>query len=36
MCLVVVVFRNCVHCGKEYEDVFNRRTCSDKCSLEIS
>lgn len=31
-----MVFRNCVHCGKEYEDVFNRSTCSDKCSLEIS
>ena len=31
-----MVFRECVHCGKEYEDVFNRRVCSDKCSLEIS
>lgn len=31
-----MALRNCVHCGKEYEDVFERRICSDKCSLEIS
>ena len=36
MCIVIMAFRKCVHCGKEYEDVFNRRICSDKCSLEIS
>lgn len=36
MCNVIMVFRQCVHCGMEYEDVFNRRVCSDKCSLEIS
>ena len=32
----LVSFRTCVHCGREYEDVFNRRICSSKCSIEIS
>ena len=30
-----MTFRTCAHCGREYEDVFNRIVCSDKCSLEI-
>jgi hypothetical protein len=30
-----MVFRECVHCGREYEDVFNRTICSDECFTEI-
>ena len=35
-CNRTMSFRECVHCGREYEDVFNRKICSNKCSLEIS
>jgi len=31
-----MVFRRCVHCNREYEDVFNRRVCSAECGIEIS
>ena len=32
----IMSFRECVHCGREYEDVFNENVCSDECSSEIS
>jgi len=35
-CIGIMSFRRCVHCNREYEDVFNRRICSDECSSEIS
>lgn len=28
--------KTCVHCGREFEEIFNRRICSDECGLEIS
>jgi len=31
-----MVFRKCVHCNREYEDVFNRRICSTECGITIS
>ena len=32
----IMSFRECIHCGREYEDVFDKPICSDECSSEIS
>lgn len=29
-------FRRCVHCGREYEGLYDRPTCSSECTIEIS
>ena len=31
-----MVFRKCVHCGNEFEDIFDKRVCSTECVIEIS
>lgn len=31
-----MIFRKCLHCGLEYESLFDSPTCSSKCAMEIS
>ena len=31
-----LVFKEYVHCGKEFEDVFYKNICSTRCEIEIS
>ena len=31
---VTMVFRKCIYCDSEFEDIFNKRVCSTKCAVE--
>ena len=33
--LSCMTFKRCVHCGREYESLFDKPTCSSKCAMEI-
>lgn len=27
----IMSFRQCIHCGREYEDIFDKPICSNEC-----
>ena len=30
-----MAFRNCIHCDREYESLYDNSTCSSQCAREI-